>query len=130
MAHRTETTVAECSLTSSVSARFLIGSHAMPAQRHSQPTQTSLGQGCSVTCHLHFWQNDQGLLRATAVTQGWNELRIRISTQSCLWREKTNPAPPAGIRTLNLSTTSPALLQNDVACYAPPGGPLCGHVKS
>ena len=23
-----------------------------------------------VTCHLHFWQNDWGLLRATAVTRG------------------------------------------------------------
>ena len=22
----------------------------------------------AVTCHLHFWQNDRGLLRATAVT--------------------------------------------------------------
>ena len=29
----------------------------------------------AVTCHLHFWQNDQGLLRATAVTQGWNGYR-------------------------------------------------------
>ena len=28
--------------------------------------------GCLVTCHLHFWQNDPGLLRATAVTRGWN----------------------------------------------------------
>ena len=26
----------------------------------------------AVTCHLHIWQNDWGLLRATAVTQGWN----------------------------------------------------------
>ena len=26
----------------------------------------------AVTCHLHFWQNDRDLLRATAVTQGWN----------------------------------------------------------
>ena len=26
----------------------------------------------AVTCHLHFWQNDWDLLRATAVTQGWN----------------------------------------------------------
>ena len=26
----------------------------------------------AVTCHLHFWQNDQDLLRATVVTQGWN----------------------------------------------------------
>ena len=26
-----------------------------------------------VTCHLHFGQNDRGLLRATAVTRGWNK---------------------------------------------------------
>ena len=26
----------------------------------------------ALTCHLHFWQNDQDLLHATAVTQGWN----------------------------------------------------------
>ena len=26
----------------------------------------------AITCHLHFWQNDQGLSRATAVTWGWN----------------------------------------------------------
>ena len=25
-----------------------------------------------VTCHLHFWQNDRDLLRATAVARGWN----------------------------------------------------------
>ena len=24
----------------------------------------------AVTCHLHFWQNDRDLLRATAVTSG------------------------------------------------------------
>ena len=35
-----------------------------------------------VTCHLHFWQNDRGLLRATVVTRGWNGHRIRVSTQS------------------------------------------------
>ena len=29
----------------------------------------------AVTCHLHFWQNDWDLLRATAVTQGWNGYR-------------------------------------------------------
>ena len=26
----------------------------------------------AVTCHLHFWQNDRDILRATAVTWGWN----------------------------------------------------------
>ena len=35
-----------------------------------------------VTCHLHFLQNDQGLLHATAVTQGWNGPWLRVSTQS------------------------------------------------
>ena len=29
----------------------------------------------AVTCHLHFWQNDQDLLRATVVTRGWNGYR-------------------------------------------------------
>ena len=26
----------------------------------------------SVTCHLHFWQKDRGLLLMTVVTRGWN----------------------------------------------------------
>ena len=29
----------------------------------------------AVTCHLHFWRNDRDLLRATAVTRGWNGYR-------------------------------------------------------
>ena len=29
----------------------------------------------AVTCHVHVWQNDRGLLRATAVTRGWNGYR-------------------------------------------------------
>ena len=44
--------------------------HTMPEQ-HSQPTPTSLGQDClGVTCQLHFWQNDRGLLRTTVLTRG------------------------------------------------------------
>ena len=31
----------------------------------------------AVTCHLHFWQDDRDLLRATAVTRGWNGYRNR-----------------------------------------------------
>ena len=46
VAQRAETTVTECSPTSSVWARFVIGSRTMPGQRHSQPIPTSLGQGC------------------------------------------------------------------------------------
>ena len=41
-----------------------------------QPCTTSLHTKphahLAVTCHLHFQQNDQGLLHATAVTPGWN----------------------------------------------------------
>ena len=46
MAKRAETTVAECFLTSCVLARFQIGSHTLPGQRHSHPAPSSLGQGC------------------------------------------------------------------------------------
>ena len=86
-------TVAERSLPSCIWAYFLIGSHIIPEQRHSQPTLASLCQfrvcAClSVTCHLHFWQNNRGLLCATVVTQGWNWHWIRVRTQSLLWRRK------------------------------------------
>ena len=40
------------------------------------------------TCHLHFWQNDRGVLCATAVTRGWNGRRLKVSTQNLLWRKK------------------------------------------
>ena len=46
VAQRAETIVAECSLTSCMRARFPIGSHTTPGQRHSQPTPNLLGQGC------------------------------------------------------------------------------------
>ena len=33
----------------------------------------------AVTCRLHVWQNDRDLLRAAAVTQGWNGYRNEAS---------------------------------------------------
>ena len=55
----------------------------------------------AVTCHLHFWQNDRDLLRAAAVTRGWNGYRNKVSTESRPWRRKfsrrscrdSNPRP-------------------------------------
>ena len=32
----------------------------------------------AVTCHLHFWQNDRDISRATAITRGWNRYRNKI----------------------------------------------------
>ena len=31
----------------------------------------------AVACHLHFWQNDRDLLRATPVKRGWNGYRSK-----------------------------------------------------
>ena len=41
----------------------------------------------AVTCHVHFWQNDRGLLCATAATRGWNGYRNK-SQHRKLTREK------------------------------------------
>ena len=44
----------------------------------------------AVTSHLHFWQNDWDLLflRATAVTGGGMDTKIRVCTESWPWRRK------------------------------------------
>jgi len=71
----------------------------------------------AVTCHLHFWQNDWGLLRAAAVTQGGTNAEIRVSTESWPWRRKfsrhscrdSNPSPfdhESGTLTTELSPFS------------------------
>ena len=45
---------------------------------HSMQSHKHRVQVCfAVTCHLHFWQNGWDLLRATAVTQGWNRYHNR-----------------------------------------------------
>ena len=38
-----------------------------------------------VTCHLHFGQNNWGLLHATAVTRGWNGQQETVSTLPQFW---------------------------------------------
>ena len=58
--------------------------HALTAawSAHSDLVWSRVYACLGVTCHLHLWQNDQGLLHATAVTRGWNVHRLRVSTQS------------------------------------------------
>ncbi len=82
----------------------------------------------AVTCHLHFWQSDWGLLRATAVTRGWNGYRNKsqhrkltlekFSRRSC---RDSNPRPfdhESGVLTTELSP--------------PPGYPIfrCRYAKT
>ena len=45
----------------------------------------------AVTCHLHFWQNDRDLLRATAVTRGWNGYRIKSQHRKLTQEKKILP---------------------------------------
>ena len=45
----------------------------------------------AVTCHLHFWQNDRGLLRATAVTRGWNGYRNKSQHRKLTLEKKILP---------------------------------------
>ena len=55
----------------------------------------------AVTCHLHFWQNDLDILRAPAVTRGWNGYRNKSQHKKGPWRRKfsrrsckdSNPRP-------------------------------------
>ena len=45
----------------------------------------------AVTCHLHFWQNDRNLLRATVVTQGWNGYRNKSQHRKLTLEKKILP---------------------------------------
>ena len=66
--------------------------------------------GLAVSCHLHFWQNDRDLLRATAVTRGSNEYRNKPeSAQKVDLGEENSPASHARTGTRDLSISSPAL---------------------
>ena len=53
----------------------------------------------AVICHLHFWQNDRDLLRATAVTRGWNRYRNESQHRKLTLEKNESTAAPAGTRT-------------------------------
>ena len=45
----------------------------------------------TVTCRLHLWQNDRDLLRATAVTRGWNGYRNKSQHRKSTLEKKILP---------------------------------------
>ena len=45
----------------------------------------------AVTCPVHFWQNDRDLLRATAVTRGWNGYRNKSQHRKLTLEKKILP---------------------------------------
>ena len=97
----------------------------------------------AVTCHLHFWQNDRDILRATAVTQGWNGYRNKSKEQKLTLEKKflqrscrdSNPGP-FGHETDALTTKLPPLPLGAGRCPRPRSVvsvadqqdcPLCGR---
>ena len=63
----------------------------------------------TTTCHMHVWQNECDVLRATAVTWGWNGYQNKSRHKKLTQEEENSPATPAGTWTRDLSITSPAL---------------------
>ena len=53
-------------------------------QFYSKPHAHGACACLAVTCHLHFWQNNQDLVLATAVTWGWNDYRNNPELRSCV----------------------------------------------
>ena len=56
-------------------------------QSHKRKTYACL----AVTYHLHFWQNDRDLLRAAAVTRGWNGYRNKSQQRKSTLEKKILP---------------------------------------
>ena len=82
----------------------------------------------AVTCHLHFWHNDRDLLRATAITRGWNGYRNKSQHRKLTPEKKILPplAPAAPLTTYPLSqsteTITPA--SENTPSPAPPPPPV------
>ena len=63
----------------------------------------------TVTCHLHFWQNDRDLLRATAVTRGWNGYRNKSQHRKSTLEKKILPPLQQGFEPTTFGALSTEL---------------------
>ena len=95
VAQRAEMTVAKCSLTKCLSARFWIGTQTLPWQRLSQPTPSSSGQGF-MHVYLHFWQNDQGLFTHHCANTGVERTPNKSHHTKLTLKKKILPPPLLG----------------------------------
>ena len=60
--------------------------------RHFMQSHLRKVHAClDVTSHMHFWQNDRGPLRATAVTRGWNRYRNNSQRRKVTLEKKIFP---------------------------------------
>ena len=66
--------------------------HSTRSQCHFIQSDIGRVYAClAVNYHLHFWQNDRDLLRATAVTRGWNGYRNKSQHRKLSLEKKILP---------------------------------------
>ena len=83
----------------------------------------------AVTCHLHFWQNDLDLLRATVVTRGWNRYQNKSQHRKLTLEKKILPPLLQGFEPATFQSwvwrsnhcAIPALIAVLSLCDATPG---------
>ena len=94
--------------TAAVSAQVLCTPYKHAPYHFMQSHIRKVYECLAVTCHLHLWQNDRGLLRATAVTRGWNGYRNKSQHRKLTLEKKILPPFLQGFE--------PATFQSRVRC--------------
>ena len=96
--------------TAAVSSRSVYPIQPCTMSFHAKPHMIRKVHAClAVTCHLRFWQNDRDLLRATAVTQGWNGYRNKSQHRKLTLEKKILPPLLQGFK--------PMTFQSRVWCF-------------
>ena len=88
---------------------FCVHHTTMHMSRHFRQSYTRRLHAClAATCHLHFWQNDRDLLRATAETREWSGHRNKSQHRKLTLEKK--------ILWPLLQGFEPAAFQSQVLC--------------
>ena len=111
--------------TAAVSAQFLCTPY-NHAPCHFMQSHIRKVYAClAVTCHPHSWQNDRDLLRATAVTRGWNGYRNKSQHRKLTLEKKITP-PLQQVVTVNRPKVPQFTLLFRRCSELPSMGGVCG----
>ena len=93
--------------TAAISARSVYTMQPCIMSLHAKPHTYGV---CVFSCNLppHFWQNDRGLLRATAVTREWNGYRNKSQHRKLTLEKKNLPPLLQGFEPATFRSAHPA----------------------
>ena len=77
--------------TAAVSAQVLCTPYNHSPCHFMQSHMCQVDEYLAVTSHLHFWQNDQDPLHATAITRGWNGYQNKSQHRKLTLEKKILP---------------------------------------